>query len=82
MEKSKIIRFRVNEPLYNYLKRLTNEMRKYDERWTLSEFIRMVLSYFLMAHMLGELKKPFWQIKKEFLDYAKTYYPPKEKDKK
>jgi hypothetical protein len=80
-EKTRVIRFRINEQMYSYINELVIEMKKLDSRWTISEFLRMIISYFLMAHMLGELKKPFYEVKREFTEWANSYYPPKGKKK-
>jgi hypothetical protein len=81
MRKTRIIRFRLEDTMYNYIRDLVTEMRKHDQRWNISEFLRMVIGYFLMAYILGELKKPYWKIREEFVNYAGTYFPPKS-DKK
>ena len=79
MEKTRVIRFRLGEHLYSYIFDLVIEMKKHDERWNISEFLRMIISYFLMAQMMGDINKPFWQVKKEFMAYTDTYFPPKSK---
>jgi len=82
VEKTRVIRFRMNEQMYDYIYDLVLEMRKSNDRWNISEFLRMIISYFLMAHMMGEIRKPFWQVKDEFIKYANTYFPPKRKSSK
>lgn len=55
--------------MYDYMNDLVKEMRMINPSWNMSELLRMIIQYFFMAHMMGELKKPFIEIKKDFMQY-------------
>lgn len=65
--KEERIAVRVNIQLHDFLKEFAN-----DNSMTLSELVRHVLVYWHMQFLLGQIKKPYPELKKEFLDFAKT----------
>jgi len=77
-KKSKVIRFRVNPQMDSYLKDLTNEMKALNPDWNKSELIRCIIQYFMMAQMMGQISKPFEQVKKDFNEFLSTTQPSHE----
>lgn len=65
--KEERIAVRVNIQLYGFLKEFAN-----DNGMTLSELVRHVLVYWHMQFLLGQINKPYPELKKEFLEFAKT----------
>lgn len=57
--------------MYAYMNDLVKEMRKVNPSWNMSELLRMIIQYFFMAHMMGEIKKPFLDVKNDFMDFLK-----------
>jgi len=64
--KSKRIIFRVELPLYKFLKDFSIAQNQ-----TISETIRNILIYFQMGLLSGEFKKSFSELKKEYLRIKK-----------
>jgi hypothetical protein len=65
--KEERIAIRVNVQLHEFL----NEFAR-DNGMTLSELVRHVLVYWHMQFLLGQIQKPYNQLKSEFLEFAKT----------
>jgi hypothetical protein len=65
--KTKKIIFRVELPLYEFITSFSQAtgMNK-------SELIRNVLVYFHMGYLMGEFKKPFAELKEDFLKSVST----------
>lgn len=74
MVKSKIIKFRVHESLYSFLKEICNT-----NRMEMSELLRSIVQYFFIAYTLGEIKKTLPELRKEFNEWLKTKEPKYEK---
>jgi hypothetical protein len=65
--KEERIAVRVNVQLHEFL----NDFAR-DNGMTLSELVRHVLVYWHMQFLLGQIQKPYSQLKSEFMEFAKT----------
>jgi hypothetical protein len=70
--KTSRIAIRIEPELYEVLLGLSNEASM-----KLSQYVRCILIRFHMEYLIGQVKKPYSELKKEFLDMAKKI----EKDK-
>lgn len=68
MQKTKIIRLRVDEDTYNFLKFVTREINKVNssQSFTISSLIRNIINYFFLAYSLNEIKTPLKDLIKKF----------------
>lgn len=60
--RAKRVVFRCEEPLFDFIKEFA-----YSNGLTTSELIRNVLVYFHMGYLMGEFKKSFPEMKREFM---------------
>ena len=68
MEKSKVLRIRVDEGTYQFLKNITREINKVNnsQNFTISSLIRNIINYFFLAYSLNEIKTPLRDLIKKF----------------
>jgi len=68
MEKSKVLRIRVDEGTYQFLKNITKEINKVNnsQNFTISSLIRNIINYFFLAYSLNEIKTPLRDLIKKF----------------
>jgi len=72
MTKVKTIHIRLEEPLYNFIKKYAIY-----NRMNVSELVRSMIIYFFMAYTLGEIKTPLSELKKIFMSRAEELEPKK-----
>ena len=67
--KDKSITFRVDKDLFDFLGTFTKKNGfKYK-----SHLIRKILEYFYMAYSVGDIKKPYDKLEKQFLDMVENF---------
>ena len=72
MEKSKVIRIRVDEGTYTFLKNITKEINKVNnQNFTISSLIRNIINYFFLAYSLNEIKTPLKELIKKFREQTR-----------
>ena len=73
MEKSKVLRIRVDEGTYQFLKSITREINKVNnsQNFTISSLIRNIINYFFLAYSLNEIKTPLKDLIKRFREQTR-----------
>jgi len=72
MEKSKVLRIRVDEGTYQFLKNITKEINKVNrQNFTISSLIRNIINYFFLAYSLNEIKTPLRDLIKKFREQTR-----------
>ena len=72
MEKSKVLRIRVDEGTYQFLKNITKEINKVNrQNFTISSLIRNIINYFFLAYSLNEIKTPLKDLIKRFREQTR-----------
>jgi len=73
--KTKAITFKVEEPLFDFLGKFAKDSGLLNR----SELIRKIIDYFYMGCLLGEFKKPYDNMQKDFLKMAEKFKNTKDK---
>jgi len=73
MEKTRVLRIRVDEGTYQFLKNITREINKIngDQNFTISSLIRNIINYFFLAYSLNEIKTPLRDLIKKFREQTR-----------
>jgi hypothetical protein len=67
MYKNKKVIFRVNEKLYTFISDFSRS-----NGLEISELMRNIVTYFFMSWIMGDIKKPYNQLREEFIESTRN----------